>query len=436
MTPWPVRRLGDIADEGHGEIRTGPFGSQLHRHDYIDSADGVPVVMPLNMVEGRVSSRSLARVSQGKASEMAAHVTRAGDVLLSRRGDIGRYCLIDASTAGALCGTGSLRVSIQQSDLMPEYFCFYLETSAGLHELQGRAVGSTMLNINSSIVRSLELPVPPLAIQRKITGILSAYNALIENNNRRIRLLEEMAQRIYHEWFVDFRYPGRETAPSVNSALGLGLLPQGWEVRQLRDVCVRVLDGDWIETKDQGGDAYRLLQVSNIGLGCFRETGNFRYISEATFSRLRCTEVIIGSILVSRMPDPVGRAWYVDHLDEPAITAVDVAIVEPDSASIDPRYCAFYLNTPRNLQYAAQRASGTTRLRITRRDLETFPIPVPPPDIREAFGTILENSGQLCLALTLQNRKLRAARDLLLPRLISGAIDVTDLDIVLPEAAA
>jgi type I restriction enzyme S subunit len=264
--------------------------------------------------------------------------------------------------------------------------------------------------------------------------LLSAYDDLIDNNDRRIKVLEEMAQRIYREWFVDFRYPGHERVPLVASELGP--IPQGWSVRQLGRVCIRVLDGDWIETKDQGGDSYRLLQISNIGIGSFRETGNYRYISDEAFTRLRCTQIQIGSVLVSRMPDPIGRAWYVDHLDGPAVTAVDVAIVEPDPKAIDPRYCAFYLNTPRNLKYAAQRASGTTRLRITRRDLETFPIPIPPLHVRRAFGQILESGGQMRLALTLQSRALRASRDLLLPRLMSEEIDMTDLDIALPEVAA
>lgn len=301
-------------------------------------------------------------------------------------------------------------------------------------DLGARDGAAAVPGINRNVLHRLPAKRPPVPIQHKIAAILSAYDDLIENNYRRIKILEDIARCIYRQWFVEFRYPGHENVPLVN--LEWGPIPEGWKVSTLAEVCVRILDGDWIETKDQGGDAYRLLQVSNIGFGSFRETGKRRYISVDTFTRLRCTEISVGSILVSRMPDPVGRAWYVDHLDEPAITAVDVAIVEPDPAVIDPRYCAFYLNTQRNLQYAAQRASGTTRLRITRRDLETFPIPVPPSDVRAAFEEILEDNGRLSLALTLANRNLRAGRDLLLPRLISGESDVTDRDIDVPDLAA
>jgi len=318
-----------------------------------------------------------------------------------------------------------------------------LETSFLRYVIGGRdftnyiapiVTGVTVPHISPRQICSFRFVLPPQPIQRKISAVLSAYDDLIENNNRRIKILEEMAQRLYREWFVDFRYPGHEDVPLVESELGM--IPKGWAIEPLKDVCKRVLDGDWIETKDQGGDDYRLLQVSNIGIGSFRETGNYRYISQSTFRRLRCSQVTEGLILVSRMPDPVGRAWYVDHLAEPAVTAVDVAILEPDSAAIDPRYCAFYLNTQRNLEYAAQRASGTTRLRITRRDLETFPILVPSTDTRVAFAKVLEDNGRQGLALTLQSHNLRNTRDLLLPRLISGEVDMSELEIAMPEVAA
>lgn len=183
------------------------------------------------------------------------------------------------------------------------------------------------------------------------------------------------------------------------SAVGHHAVPNTWRWVALRDVCSSIEDGDWIETKDQGGDDYRLLQVSNIGLGVFRETGKFRFVTQPTFERLRCREIRVGDVLVSRMPDPVGRAWCVNRLEWPAITAVDVAIVAPEPSKLDSRFCAYYLNSPVNLAYAAGRASGTTRLRITRRDLAEFPIPIPPIRIQrtvsEALGSfddLIENN--------------------------------------------
>src|SRR6185295_19489754 len=105
--------------------------------------------------------------------------------------------------------------------------------------------------------------------------------------------------------------------------LKVSLGPEKWEVKRLGDVCVSLIDRDWIETKDQSGTAYRLLQVSNIGVGEFVETGNYRYITQKTFESLRCQEVVPGDILISRMPKPTGRAWIVTTMPWRMITAVD-----------------------------------------------------------------------------------------------------------------
>ena len=98
-----------------------------------------------------------------------------------------------------------------------------------------------------------------------------------------------------------------------------GALPEHWCCAALGELCESIEDGDWVESKDQGGSDYRLLQVSNIGKGEFRETGNFRYVTKETFQELRCHEVLVDDVLVARMPDPVGRAWHVRQLSEPAI---------------------------------------------------------------------------------------------------------------------
>jgi type I restriction enzyme S subunit len=162
-----------------------------------------------------------------------------------------------------------------------------------------------------------------------------------------------------------------------------------WQEMPLGDACRLLTDGDWIETKDQSGHDYRLLQVSNIGVGRFVETGKFRYITRDTFHRLRCTEVVPGMILVSRMPTPIGRAWFVNRLGERAITAVDIAILDPDPDVLDGRFCAYALNAPDRLAHWQSAASGTTRARITRRQLSEHIIQIPPINSQRAIVGVL-----------------------------------------------
>jgi type I restriction enzyme S subunit len=164
--------LGQIADEIGGIIQTGPFGSQLHEEDY--TAAGVPVVMPKDIQEGRVSEESIARIPVETAKRLDRHRLSVGDIVYGRRGDIGRQALIRQREAGWLCGTGCLRVSLGASPLDPEFLHYFLRVPSVIRWIANHAIGATMPNLNTSILRSVPVVFPVLAEQRRIAGILAA----------------------------------------------------------------------------------------------------------------------------------------------------------------------------------------------------------------------------------------------------------------------
>jgi len=309
-------------------------------------------------------------------------------------------------------------------------FVFYFLQTLGLERYNS---GAGVPTLNRNHLDGLDVAIPPLPTQLKIAAILSAYDNLIENNLQRIKILEEMARDLYREWFVKYRFPGHQHARFTDSPFGR--IPEGWEIRRLDESCSAVLDGDWIETKDQGGEDYRLLQISNIGLGDFVETGNFRYVTQETFERLRCTEIQPDDFLIARMPSPIGRGWLAHKLPWRIITAVDVAIARPDSRRICPVFLLYFWNQPSTLAAIEKQSSGTTRLRITRRQLCAIPILTPPLDLQGQFSAKVRPMVDLGDILRDQNVALRRTRDLLLPRLISGEVDVSELDIAVPEEA-
>lgn len=282
--------------------------------------------------------------------------------------------------------------------------------------------GAGVPTLNRNHLDTLEVEVPTLPVQQRIASILSAYDDLIENSQRRIKILESMARALYREWFVHFRFPGHEGHLRIDSPLGE--IPKGWVVKRLDEFCRSIQDGDWIETKDQGGEDFRLLQISNVGVGEFVETGNFRYITKETFFRLRCTEIEPGDLLVARMPTPIGRGWLVNKMPWRMITAVDVAIVKPEPSVVHPLFLVQAWNEPLNLNRIAAQASGTTRLRITRRELAAMEFVVPPIPVQQSFASIIEPQAAMIELLRQKIENLRRTRDLLLPRLLSGQIDV------------
>ena len=149
--------------------------------------------------------------------------------------------------------------------------------------------------------------------------------------------------------------------------------------------------GSWIESKDQGGKDYRLLQLSNIGVGDFnRRPVHLGWITQDTFEDFNCTEVHLGDVLIARMPDPVGRAIYVADLLSKAVVAVDIAIVRTRQDVLDSKYLSYWLNSAECLRNVNGFATGTTRKRIRRSDIEMLRFALPPFSEQRAIAAVLD----------------------------------------------
>ena len=147
---------------------------------------------------------------------------------------------------------------------------------------------------------------------------------------------------------------------------------------RIEDVCTFFTDGDWIESKDQSGSGIRLIQTGNIGEGRFlNKSSRAKYISQETFERLKCTEVLPGDILVSRLPEPVGRACIVPSLCEKMITAVDCTICRPDSNKVQKEYLCYFMRSNAYYSRLLGSVAGTTRKRISRKNLGNVEIELP-----------------------------------------------------------
>ena len=186
--------------------------------------------MPKDLVAGHISETSIARVSDDHVSRLSRHKIQIGDILYSRRGDVGRCAFATEYEKGWLCGTGCLRVTIDTEKAVPKFVFYQLQKAETIGWVEKHAVGSTMLNLNTSILSNVPVELPPISEQKRIVEILSAFDALIENNQKQIKLLEEAAQRLYKEWFVDLRFPGYENTPIVDG------VPEGWTLTNINAV--------------------------------------------------------------------------------------------------------------------------------------------------------------------------------------------------------
>ena len=191
-------------------------------------------------------------------------------------------------------------------------------------------------------------------------------------------------------------------------------MKDGWQTKTLIGLCEVFTDGDWIESKDQSPTGIRLIQTGNVGEGVFKDRGDkARYISEATFKRLRCTEVFAGDCLISRLPDPVGRSCILPDTGERMITAVDCTIVRFDANDLLPTFFNFYSQSPDYLRAIEGETTGTTRNRISRNNLGQVTIPVPSlPEQQRIVGILDEALHGVAIAKANAEKNLQHAQTL------------------------
>ena len=164
-----------------------------------------------------------------------------------------------------------------------------------------------------------------------------------------------------------------------------------WLNKELASVCEVFADGDWIESKDQSEDGVRLIQTGNVGFGYFKSRDSkSRYVSEETFRRLRCTEIKQGDILISRLPDPVGRACLIPELEKKSITAVDCTIIRTRAEILTSHFLNYYCQSPQYFDQVKKNITGSTRQRISRSLLGKTIVPLPPLQTQQKIVTKLD----------------------------------------------
>lgn len=197
MSEWCECKLGDFA-----EIQTGPFGSQLHAADYVDV--GVPSIMPSN-IGNRLDVRTdnIACIKDYDAQRLEKYLVKENDIVYSRRGDVEKCAFITDKQSGWLCGTGCLRVRFISTELLPKFCAYYLSTDDIKGWVSGNAVGTTMPNLNSSILQQLPLILPPIYEQKAIAAVLSSLDDKIDLLHRQNKTLEAMAETLFRQWFIE-----------------------------------------------------------------------------------------------------------------------------------------------------------------------------------------------------------------------------------------
>lgn len=391
---WESKTLGEISLS----IQTGPFGSQLHQSDYSD--DGTPVVMPKDLMNGTISEESIARVSKEHVERLERHKIQEGDILYSRRGDVGRCAFTSEREKGWLCGTGCLKVRIDKEKAEPKFVFYQLQKAETIGWVVNHAVGSTMLNLNTSILNAVPVDVPEIEIQRKIVSILAAYDELIENNQKQIKLFEEAAQRLYKEWFVDLRFPGYEDVEIVDG------VPEGWKEEKLIDIA-NVQYGFAFDSSlfNSQGKGKQIIRIRNIPSGITDDYTTQEADEQYIVSN---GDIVVGMDGEFHINSWCGKTAYLVQRTCKFIPKKELMRGWLLQAIYGP------------IKYFEKTVVGATVAHLGKKHIDTIELLTGPDELYIPFKTLFDKR-QLLLN---QNILLSEARDRLLPKLMSGEIEV------------
>ena len=418
MKPATCNRWEDIA---FGKVVShSAFGPRFSGDAYAEDGN-VATLRTTDLDDsGRISydSMPLARLNE---DQFANHLLSPGDLVITRSGTCGIAAVFEGFTLPVLPGAFLIRFRLN-SLAEPRFFRYYFNSPAGRMNILSVARGAVQQNLNITNVQTLRVPLPPLPEQHSIVNLLSAYDDLIENNRRRMVLLEKAARLLYEEWFVRLRFPGHERTRIIDG------VPSRWSWSPLESIC---LDREGIQTgpfgsqlhqSDYSDDGVPVVMPKN--LISFRIADEeIARIPESLAQKLCRHRMIAGDTVCGRRGD-IGRRAFISARQVGWICGTGCLRIRPDPGSINPRFLFDALGSPETAGTIANRAKGATMLNLNSSVLKSVPVLVAPQDLQDLYADQVESMALMVELLSEQNQKLRAARDLLLPRLMSGEIAV------------
>ncbi len=388
MSEWQQLTLGDVAD-----IQTGPFGSQLHSSDYVEI--GIPSIMPTNIgARLEVNLNNIFRITEADAKRLEKYLIKTGDIVYSRRGDVEKCAYISENEDGWLCGTGCIRIRLESYDVLSKFCAYYLSTDETKGWISGNAVGTTMPNLNSSILRRVPLAIPPLPEQKAIATILSSLDDKIDLLHRQNKTLEAIAETLFRQWFIEEAQ-------------------EDWEEGILGDVSENIRNA--VKSIDIRADSKyvglehigrRDITLKQYGLG--GEVSSNKYAFEKK-------DILFGKL----------RPYFHKVCFTPfsGICSTDILVVRPKYPDWFA-FCLFAFFQDDVVEYANLGSGGTRMPRTDWETMKNYPITIPDIECLTHFNKLALPSIEKMTYNLEQIRTLEKLRDTLLPKLMSGEVRV------------
>ena len=369
--------------------------------------------MPKDIRAGRIDERTVARIPEDKAKELSRHYLKPGSIVFPRRGNIGKCAYVDGYAERFLCGTGCVKIEPPTEILEPLFVYYYLCLPRVVEWFERNAVGTTMPNLSARIIGRVQLPLLPLQYQRRVASVLAAYDRLIENNRRRIALLENAIRLVYKEWFIHLRFPGHEQA-EIRAGI-----PDRWKRGRIDDVC-RTVGGGTPSTKRPeywDGDVTWVVPTDVTSNDSIFLVDSERRITEKGLIESSARIVPAYTILMTSR----ASVGYFALMDREVCTNQGFINIVSD----DTRMTMYLLfNLISRVAEIRSSATGTTYPEISKGRFRTMDVVIPDESAVARFADFAWDVIRQIRTLKRSSLHLAHARDLLLPGLMSGRIAV------------
>jgi type I restriction enzyme S subunit len=383
---WLVSTVGVVFKEFNGRIQTGPFGSQLHASDYVE--DGIPTVMPANIGDNRIIEKGISRIRSEDVERLKRHKLQSGDIVFSRRGDVERRSLVRDHEVGWLCGTGCLLVRPPSGNVDSAFLSHWFGHPVIRTWLTQHAIGATMLNLNTEILSSVPLVLPPLKEQLAIAEVLGAIDDKIESNHRLQLLLDAVIEAEYAR---------------VTNGSSLVHFSHSLHV-----VMGAPFGGDHFSGIGHGRPLIRIRDLKTFA------PQTWTIESRADEVLVRAGDVVVGMDAEFRSTLWVGEVGLLNQRVCKFVPKAGVAT-------------AFAWHAIRSdLEYCERAKSGTTVIHLNKGDIDRFSVPELDSTGHQDFSDLTEPMLNRLVSAGLENLRLVALRDALLPELLSGRLRVKD----------
>ncbi|WP_114905339.1 restriction endonuclease subunit S [Ornithinimicrobium murale] len=416
MSEWRELAVEDLCVR----VTSGGTPSRKRADFYAD--DGIPWVKSQELVEAKIAVTE-EHISEAGLKGSSAKLLPPNTVLLAMYGaNVGQlgWLGVEATVNQAICAM------VTDPEVTDSRFLYYALAGARVN-LIGKAHGAAQQNLSQQLIRPFKLAVPDLATQRGIGEILRSIDDLIENNRRRVEVLEEMARAIYREWFVKFRYPGHGDVPMVDS--DLGPIPEGWNVQALTTIATV----NRSSRKPGADETFKYLDITAL---------SERYIGEldsiAGSQAPGRARRVVGpgdTVWATVRPNRRAHALVVTPGDD-WIASTGLAVLTPSGVS--PAFLFETTSTTAFSDWLVGRATGSAYPAVRAKDFEVALVIVPDVAVDAAFAEKVSPMHELSWNLRVECSALTKLRDLLLPKLVTGQIDVStlDLDALIAEQVA